>query len=69
MEYQIWTWMNGSGESYAVQIHQGKVIGACGPLAPEEQALAAEDLLICDYDRDDGEWIEARQDQFRLAEA
>jgi len=49
----------------AVEIIEGRVVAACGPLLSEDRA---EDMQYFEYDRDDGEWIENHRDEFRLEE-
>lgn len=54
-----------SGDEYAVEIQEGRVIGACGPLHYEDRP---QDMRDFEYSREDGEWINSHQDEFRLQE-
>jgi len=63
-EYQYWRHVE-SGEVWAVEIVDGIVTGACGPLYDEDRP---DDMRDFEYDREDGDWIETNQDQFVLEE-
>lgn len=64
-EYQYWRHIE-SGEVWAVEIVDGTVTGACGPLYYEDRP---DDIRDFEYDREDGDWVETNQDQFVLEKA
>ena len=64
IEYQYWTHKR-SGETYAVQIVYGQVLGVCGPLYHEDYR---EDMSEFEYDKDDVLWVWNNKDDFRLEE-
>ena len=64
MEYQYWA-HNKSGDVYAVEIVNGEVTGACGPLAHDDRP---DDMRDFEYSTFDGLWCEVNEDDFRLVE-
>ena len=64
MEYQYWAHKR-SGETWAVAIEGGRVVGACGPLYYQDRP---DDMRDFDYDSEDGECIEADRGDFQLSE-
>ena len=64
MEYQYWA--HKSGEVYAVELTDGKVTGACGPLAHDDRP---DNMADFEYSTFDGLWCEVNEDDFRLVES
>ena len=64
IEYQYWVHKR-SGETYAVEIVNGQVVGACGPLYYEDYQT---DMTEFEYDKEDGEWVQNNKNDFRLEE-
>ena len=63
-EHQFWGYKN--GDVYAVEIKDGNVVGACGPLYYGELLLA--DPSEFDCNSEDGEWVNENADDFRYRE-
>jgi len=61
--YQYWSHKR-SGETWAVQIIDGQVVGACGPLYHSDRPR---DMRDFEYDRDEGEKINKHAGDYRLS--
>lgn len=64
MEYQYWSHQT-SGETWAVQLNDSIVVGACGPLYCEDHPA---DMRDFEYSPEDGEWVEEHKDEFAWSE-
>jgi len=68
LEYQYWTHRR-SGDTYAVEIINGQVVGACGLLYYKHYQDYPEKMSEIEYNREDGEWVQNNKDDFRLEES
>ena len=59
--YEYWAHKS-SGDTWAVEIRNGMVVGACGPLHHSERPA---DMRDFDFDRETGDWVEENRDDFR----
>ena len=63
-EYQYWSHRT-SGETWAVQLEGGQVVGACGPLYCTDRPG---DMRDFEYSPEDGRWVQEHEDEFALIE-
>lgn len=61
--YEFWR-ERGTGQVWAIELLEGVVVGACGPLDHSE--LCEEFLKAFDYAAERSAWIEAHRDAFDL---
>jgi len=59
MKYQYWAHKK-TGETWAVQIKGGRVVGACGPLYYAERPS---DMTWFEYSTEDVDWINSEEFQ------